>query len=281
MTARKEKSIIDCEKSDFYTLTDEEMDVVDKIENQAPKQKPSPAEAQEKERQKRKTEELRKIEEQKILAYIKTIEDTQKRVDEHRTNEAKRLVEEGINLGENGFETLMNYLEILRDRSREELTEKNTAAWITAIQVALNIVSDFQRIDGVLGNTTKTCIKDFQKKHGLRVDGLPGRETIDKFITEARRIQKEKEENEKRTIEQRNTITAKSSISLEEAKFLRAHYKIILPHGLGESEGINLNITSITKEIAAELASCPLRSLRLNKVTSISEEVATELAKHN
>ena len=86
------------------------------------------------------------------------------------------------------------YLESIKWRTAEGLKEKRTAAWIMAVQIALEFLGyDVWYIDGILSSrkqiesgvmsNTKSAVKKFQEDYKLAENnGFPGPETISKLI---------------------------------------------------------------------------------------------------
>jgi peptidoglycan hydrolase-like protein with peptidoglycan-binding domain len=84
---------------------------------------------------------------------------------------------------------VQEYLTSLKNKSRTELTQKNTSVRIMAMQIALESMGyNAGKIDGIFTNPgstsskTKDAIKKFQQNNGLKADGLPGRNTIVKIL---------------------------------------------------------------------------------------------------
>ncbi|MDD2537047.1 MAG: peptidoglycan-binding domain-containing protein [Candidatus Absconditabacteria bacterium] len=98
------------------------------------------------------------------------------------TNEARNLfIKKNSDTQEEVFDIDLaeKYLEGLKDKSWGELSSSNSAAWIMAVQIVLKSEGyEVGNIDGMLGNATKVGVRDFQRRHGLKVDGLPGSATI-------------------------------------------------------------------------------------------------------
>ncbi|MFC2695825.1 MAG: peptidoglycan-binding protein, partial [Candidatus Absconditicoccaceae bacterium] len=74
------------------------------------------------------------------------------------------------------------YLEHIKEKSWSELTQKNSSAWIMAVQIALESQGyDVEKVDGLWGEFTKAAVENFQDRNGLNKDGMPGRLTIQKL----------------------------------------------------------------------------------------------------
>lgn len=81
------------------------------------------------------------------------------------------------------MDLVKTYLMQIQDKPRSELKSSNTAAWMMAVQIALEKQGyDTGKIDGIYGETTKEAVKAFQAQHELKADGLPGSETIKKLL---------------------------------------------------------------------------------------------------
>lgn len=88
------------------------------------------------------------------------------------------------------LDTPMDYLKTLNDKKTyKEIMAENSGATIMCIQILLeSIWYEVGQIDGILvtkwKSTSKTmeAIKKFQKDNWLKVDGVPGRATIDKLL---------------------------------------------------------------------------------------------------
>ncbi len=82
---------------------------------------------------------------------------------------------------------------------------KKTVIWV---QKELKLLGYYKgKINGILDKKTEKAVKLFQKDHGLKVDGIPGRKTrkaLKKTITKRK--------------EQRKYIKTKSSIKLQKYK---------------------------------------------------------------
>ena len=83
-----------------------------------------------------------------------------------------------------------DYLKEIKDKERNELTSKYSWAWIMAIQIALMSPEIWWEnhdkywkiiIDWILGSDTIEAVKKFQKTYNLKVDGIPGKETLNKL----------------------------------------------------------------------------------------------------
>ena len=49
---------------------------------------------------------------------------------------------------------------------------------VKELQLALNEAGfDCGKVDGIFGSKTKAAVKEYQKAHGLKVDGIVGRQT--------------------------------------------------------------------------------------------------------
>jgi peptidoglycan hydrolase-like protein with peptidoglycan-binding domain len=87
------------------------------------------------------------------------------------------------------MDDVKSYLGNKKNLNWKSLTEKNSGAFITAIQIALERMGyEVGKIDGVFadkGKTTsktKTAVEKFQKDNGLPPDGIPGPKTITKIL---------------------------------------------------------------------------------------------------
>ena len=81
------------------------------------------------------------------------------------------------------MDTVKNYLTTIQHRNWSDLTSKNSSAWIMAVQIALEKRGiDVGKVDGIFGAGTKAAVKTFQKKNGIRADGLPGPQTIAELL---------------------------------------------------------------------------------------------------
>ena len=84
----------------------------------------------------------------------------------------------------------VNHLRLVVDEKYyKDVMEKNTEATIKSIQYLLkNLCYDCGKVDGILvtkwkkTSNTMEAIKKFQKDNWLKVDGLPGRKTINKLL---------------------------------------------------------------------------------------------------
>ena len=189
-------------------------------------------------------------------------------------------------------ETSLNYLKTLKDKkSYQEVMKQNSWATIMAIQILLkNKWYDVGKIDGILIDTKKKKkwmktsktiegVKDFQKAYWLKEDGLPWPETIKKIIEVYENwwwnawwgVDKDKQRE--LTQEEYDALCEKTSLTVDEAKQV---VKYAEDHGYG----LYLDwLTSIDKEVAAELAKFGWKDFTLDWLTSIDKEVAAELAK--
>lgn len=88
------------------------------------------------------------------------------------------------------MDIVKGYLEKIKDKERSGLKTDNTIAWIMAVQIALRSPQIWWEnhdkyweivIDGVLWPNTKESVKKFQTDNGCKVDGLPGKETMNKI----------------------------------------------------------------------------------------------------
>ena len=74
------------------------------------------------------------------------------------------------------------YLEHIKEKSWSELTQKNSSAWIMAVQIALESQGyDVGKVDGLWWEFTKAAVENFQDRNGLNKDGMPWRLTIQKL----------------------------------------------------------------------------------------------------
>lgn len=88
------------------------------------------------------------------------------------------------------MDVVKTYLGKIKDKSWDELKSMNTAAWIMAVQIALRSTQIWWEthdrywrivIDGLLWSDTMEAVKKFQKDNNLKVDGLPGSETLNRI----------------------------------------------------------------------------------------------------
>lgn len=85
---------------------------------------------------------------------------------------SKKLSVDGI-VGEKTLEALGNHY--VKKGERQEL--------VRAVQIALYCYGyDAQWTDGIFGDKTKECVQNFQRDHGLNVDGVAGKNTIKKMM---------------------------------------------------------------------------------------------------
>ena len=84
---------------------------------------------------------------------------------------------------EYNMDAVKSYLNSLKDQKWVNLNSKNTTAWIMAVQIALESNGyDVGTIDWFLWGWTKAGVERFQQENGLKVDWLPGKETISKLL---------------------------------------------------------------------------------------------------
>jgi peptidoglycan hydrolase-like protein with peptidoglycan-binding domain len=60
---------------------------------------------------------------------------------------------------------------------RRTLQQGSTGSDVHAVQRLLNVDGAGLRTDGIFGPATERAVVAFQRKHGLAVDGIVGRET--------------------------------------------------------------------------------------------------------
>ena len=88
------------------------------------------------------------------------------------------------------MDIVKSYLEKIKDKERNDLKASNAAAWIMAVQIAIRSPQVWWGnkdkywdivIDGILWPKTKEAVEKFQTEYKLKVDGLPGKETMNKI----------------------------------------------------------------------------------------------------
>ena len=101
------------------------------------------------------------------------------------TDLASNFYEKSTDMKEVSYkmDVVKKYLDSIKDKDWWELTEKNSWAWIMAVQIALESQGyDVGRIDWVFWNATWNAVRKFQGDNGLKVDGAPGKNTIKKLL---------------------------------------------------------------------------------------------------
>jgi peptidoglycan hydrolase-like protein with peptidoglycan-binding domain len=146
------------------------------------------------------------------------------------------------------MDTVKSYLTTLKDKSRTELTSKNSSARIMAVQIALeNTGKDVGIIDGLFktGGTTRKAVQDFQKENNLKADGQPGKDTISKIL--------EKLKNQTETPVSTNPTTSTEQEQQQQEQ-LQNHYEklsLIKADILNDKEEIQKVIDVIDRFIKA------------------------------
>ena len=88
------------------------------------------------------------------------------------------------------MDIVKSYLEKIKDKERNDLKASNAVAWIMAVQIAIRSPQVWWGnkdkywdivIDGILWSKTKEAVEKFQTEYKLKVDGLPGKETMNKI----------------------------------------------------------------------------------------------------
>lgn len=80
------------------------------------------------------------------------------------------------------MDLVKQYLKSIKDKSWWELKEKNSWAWIIAVQIALESMwYDVGKIDWVFWGKTKEQVRKFQNANWLKADWFPWKDTINKI----------------------------------------------------------------------------------------------------
>ncbi len=88
------------------------------------------------------------------------------------------------------MDIVKNYLEKIKNKEWADLQSEDASSWIMAVQIALRSPQIWWKnydnywkiiIDGSLGWNTTEAVKKFQEANGLKVDGLPGKNTLNKI----------------------------------------------------------------------------------------------------
>ena len=81
---------------------------------------------------------------------------------------------------------LFSCMQIVQAEKVQTLKKGSRGAAVKTLQTALKDLGFYQgKIDGIFGNGTRNAVKAYQRKNGLKADGVAGPKTLGKLYAKA------------------------------------------------------------------------------------------------